>query len=225
MNQSGIRGLALDWINSYLSKRQMKVKVSNSFSDKFSVELGVPQGSVLGPLLFLIAINDLPNFLSDGSLVLFADDASIALASDTSEGLLGAVNQTITEMSNWCEMNRLILNNDKTSVVYFHKKRILPIDDLFVPSTKVLGIFMDDDLTFESQIQYLAKKLNSAYYAILQLKSTLDIRSLINVYYAMVYSIISYNIIIWGQAVNWHRIFIAQKRIIRLIFNIKHRDS
>lgn len=222
----GIRGIPLKWIKSYLSERKMRVRLDNVVSSEYETALGVPQGSVLGPLLFLLAINDLPEALTVGYTILFADDTSVAVSSDTPGDLLLTINRVVGDMAKWCDQNQLVLNADKTTVMYFHRRRELSGHVInFAPFVKVLGVTLDESLTWEAHIDSVAKKLNSAYYAIMQLKTSLSIKYLKSVYYAMVYSVLSYNVIVWGQAIEWKRVFISQKRILRLIYNLGYNES
>ena len=124
----GIRGTVLDWFKSYLSDRKQYVSVIGSNSSYLSVASGVPQGSVLGPLLFLIYINDLPLSSSKLSFYLFADDTNIYCESDNLYKLQRTVNKELRKVKLWLDVNKLSLNIDKTNFIIF-KSPHLPSSD------------------------------------------------------------------------------------------------
>lgn len=227
----GIRGNILAWFISYMEGRVMKVKVQGTKSEAEELLLGVPQGSVLGPLLFMLYINDLPSYISKGHLTMFADDFTVTLTADTPEELQKAVIVTIEEVSTWSQRNKLILNTNKTVLIQFYIQKPLPpnitLCDNINPSdsVKLLGTYIDCKLSFGLQVEHVCNQLNKAYFAILQMKSTLDETGLVNIYYALAYSHISYNIICWGSSTTSDRVFICQKRLVRLIYKLDPRVS
>lgn len=230
----GIRGNINAWIISYLTDRKMIVNVNRCMSNSSDVPIGAPQGSVISPLLFLCFINDLPEYVKSGKVSMFADDTAIMVTARTPEELQLKVSLAISEFENWCLQNQLIVNSNKTKCVYFHKRKCLSADFLITHNnytydlstkTKFLGTILDQNLQWDNNIDEIASKLNTSYYALSKMKQYLDQNSLINMYYSFVHSRISYNLLSWGLAANWHRIFIIQKRCIRLIFSLDYRDS
>ena len=115
----GIRGIVLDWFKSYLSDRKQYVSVNGSNSSCLNVNCGVPQGSVLGPLLFLIYINDLPLSSSKLAFYLFAEDTNNYCESDNIHHLQRVVNTELKKVKTWLDVNRLSLNMDKTNFIIF----------------------------------------------------------------------------------------------------------
>ena len=119
----GIRGVALKWVESYLSNRMQFVSINGVESSKKHMKYGVPQGSILGPLLFIIYINDIPNVAKIAQFILYADDANIILTGNS----IAEVNQQLCELSkdliNWVDCNGLALNLKKTNYMIFSRKR------------------------------------------------------------------------------------------------------
>lgn len=134
----------------------------------------------------------------------------------------------------WCDSNRLIINPDKTVFVKFrsslHRSIQISLNAFQRPvslerSVKFLGIMLDCDLTWRAHVEMVAKRLNSAYYAISQLKHKIDRKTIITVYYGIFFPHLSYCVSVWGLSPEVHRLFIVQKRVIRLIFDLDSRQS
>lgn len=104
-----------------MTNRSIRTKVNDAVSGDFKCELGVPQGSVLGPLLFNIFINDLPQHISCGKLIIYADDTSVVIAAKNSDELMVKVNLVLHEFSTWCTKNGLIINVKKTKCIFSTK--------------------------------------------------------------------------------------------------------
>lgn len=226
----GLRGNILNWIMSYMDGRILRVRVNNKYSSLRNLNLGVPQGSVLGPFLFLLYVNDMPNYIKSGHVTMFADDTTITVSADSPEEVEQLVYNVVDELSMWCQRNKLILNDRKTVCLNFGLQRLLPSTVTYDHLTlsefgKLLGTNLDKKLLFDVHIDFVCKKLSKAYFAILQLKDVLDETDLLRTYYALAYPHISYNIICWGNARDKERVFIAQKRIIRLIYNLLPRET
>ena len=237
----GISGLALKLIKSYLENRYQRVTVNNLRSQKIVstweiVKHGVPQGSVLGPLLFLVYINDFPSTINKlASTILFADDTSIIISNSNSVDFINNVNAVMTEIMNWFKGNLLTLNLNKTTFLQFLTKNSNKeiktqifssnLINTNINSTKFLGILIDNTLSWSDHTSTLASKLNRASYAIRTIKPLMSTDGLRNIYFSYAHSLISYGIIFWGNSHHSTKIFKLQKRIIRTIINIGRRDS
>ena len=123
MEHYGVRGVVHQWFASYLSNREQFVSVNGHNSSLKRVSCGVPQGSVLGPLLFLIYINDLPNATKSLSFFLFADDTNIYFGSDDIEKLTKKINKELVKVKKWLDCNKLSLNVNKTNFVMFYSPK------------------------------------------------------------------------------------------------------
>lgn len=128
----------------------------------------------------------------------------------------------------WCSGNKLIVNESKTQYILFYKRRVVPdfvvqMNGMEISRTnqaKFLGLHVDSQLTWAAHIEHVAGKLKSAYFAIVNLKTVLTTKQLLNVYYALAYSHLKYMVLCWGQATELGRIFILLKRIIRKIYSL-----
>ena len=119
LSNYGIRGNTLNWFKSYLSNRLQCVKIGNTMSSKETVKCGVPQGSILGPLLFLIYINDISNSSQILGFHLFADDTSLFYSHDNIDTIEDTVNNELLNITNWLIANKLTLNVDKSNYIIF----------------------------------------------------------------------------------------------------------
>ena len=178
LNNYGIRGNALNLISSYLSNRKQFVDVLNVKSDELPVEFGVPQGSVLGPLLFILYINDICNITSLGKFVLFADDTNIFVAADSKNEVYDMANKILQAVNKYMIVNLLHINVKKCCYMYFSPNKRTnneldaDIDSYYlsmnnkvinrVSQTKFLGVIIDDKLSWKPHILSLNKKLSSA---------------------------------------------------------------
>ena len=121
----GVRGRALAWFNNYLSGRTQSVNVNGTYSDTVDLSLGVPQGSVLGPLLFIVFINDLPSVVYFCKIVLYADDTALFFADRNIQTIQTALQEDLNAMGEWFSLNRLLVNCDKTTVMLFGSEKHL----------------------------------------------------------------------------------------------------
>ena len=246
----GISEISLNWFSSYLSNRKMFTNVNGKLSKLHkTLKRSVPQGSILGPLLFLIFINDMPN--SNELLnILFADDTT-ALASGTDIMSVGnLVNNEIQKLGIWLRANELAINPSKTKVMVFSNHRsipefrfvfnnndltgtqnpnlIYPIERVSnksqIPAVKMLGVYLDEHLSFNFHCTKVLKKVSSALYMINRAKHFLSSASLKKLYYSIIHPHFLYCLIIYSSTndSNINLLFKKQKQCIRTISNAKY---
>ena len=234
LDHYGVRGVALKWIKDFLSNREQFVIYNGIKSKSRGITCGVPQGSILGPLLFLIYINDLVNATECSFPILFADDSNLFFTSKDCSDLQRKVNQELIYITDWLDTNKLSLNINKTNYMVFCKRKT-PADMSIkirnneigrVYFTKFLGVQVDHKLEWKEHINYISQKLSKSIGIISKAKRILNKSTLINLYYTFVYPYFSYCIHIWGKSFKTYvdKIFKIQKRIVRMLCNAKYLD-
>ena len=232
----GIRQLPLKWIGSYLCNRSSCVGLGGTCSRQEFTNIGIPQGSIIGPILFLIYINDLPNVSPILDTTLFADDTTISVSDTNYDELIHKTNTELIKINDWTISNRLTVNVDKTETILVTNRpsaitqhsyvQLNGENIMFSPHCKFLGTFLDNKLNFDKQVTHIIGKLSRGAGILYKIKDQLPVQARINYYYGMLYPFMSYNILIWGSTYNRHiePLFIQQKRIIRIIANAKFLD-
>lgn len=232
----GVRGVALDWFCSYLGGRSQFVDVDRSRSRPQLVRYGVPQGSVLGPLLFNIFINSLIDTPMQGNLVLYADDSTLVVRGASAEDLKCSSYTDLTYLAEWLHENRLHINVDKSKYVLFRTKNkpdidldvVLDNDELGrVPSIRLLGMLVDESLCWDEHVDHLCKKLNSALHLLRKLSYFCHTEVLLTVYYSLFLSHARYCLPVWGggSSFNMNRVFLLQKQAVRVISGLLFNES
>jgi len=225
----GVRGLPLELIRSYLKDRKQIVKVKSMTSGPRIMNVGLPQGSILGPLMFLLYVNDLPAVSELFSCVMFADDTTLLSADHNYVNLIGRVNCELQKIVEWTNANRLSVNVDKT-IAMLYSNRLASIDDDLVPvlnnkpvkfssSVKFLGVTVDDKLKFSEHASNMCNKLSKVVGILYKLQPYLSEGSLISVYYGLAFPYLIYCNMVWGATFPTHTnsLFLLQKKIVRLI--------
>ena len=225
----GIRGTPLEWFKSYLNNRNQRVRVDKTVSSCKPIECGVPQGSVLGPILFLLFINDIASLDISGKICLFADDTCFTWSSPDTTALHRTISSDLINIKTWCDSNYLCLNVSKTKVLSY-KSTLLPfqLDNTtidVVDSVKFLGLVVDNYLKWDLHIDALAKKLSSACFALRSVANVLNLSTSRTVYYALFESHLRYALPFWGAccATQFERIFKLQKRAVRYSLRLTSR--
>lgn len=215
----GFTNSSSKFFRSYLTNRRQVVQVNGEWSNEVKVRWGVPQGTVLGPLLFLIYINDLP-FSIDSKTILYADDTTfINISKDTSD-LDSLTSETLIAASDWFYSNGFLLNEDKTKNIIFSLKRksnTLPIN--FTDTIKFLGLTVDDHLTWNSHIDYLSIRLSRVVYLLKRLQSVVPENYIKTAYYSYFQSIFRYGLILFGNCPRIGELLTIQKKVVRNLTN------
>ena len=221
----GIRGIPLEWFCSYLKDRTMRAKyttgLSNSeLSQTYKMEFGTPQGSCLGPLLFIIFCNDLNIHLTYLSCIQFADDTTLYGSSKSLRLLQCEIEHDLAVITDWFRANKLTLNADKTICIIFSPKNEsskeieLKLGGHTIPcrtETKFLGVWIDKNLDWKKQVDVLLTKLRQNVGLLKKSKNILDRYALRSVYYAHIHSHLSYAISVWGSMLSPKQIQKLQK--------------
>ncbi|KAG8264599.1 hypothetical protein J6590_108515 [Homalodisca vitripennis] len=213
-----IKGKELLLMETYLTDRYQFVKISEEKSDVLRVLSGVPQGSVLGPFLFVIFVNDLPAFIPD-KCILYADDTTLLTSSANSETNCIVKNYMVERSNLWFCANQLSVNSSKTEEIVFS---LCNLDDKTV---KLLGITLDCKLGWHHHTSNLCTRLSRVVFLLSKLKQYTNDSLVINAYYAFFHSHILYGLILWGNAPGAKEVFKWQKRAIRCVSGIGFLDS
>ena len=220
LDHYGFRGITNDLLKSYLSGRNQFVSISGSESLKKNIKYGVPQGSVLGPLLFIIYINDLANAINYSETFIFADDTAILYSDKSPKRIKKRVNIDLKFILKWLKANKISLNVKKTEMVLFKQsrkfinytikikldgKRLIPVSNI-----NYLGVTLNENMSWMSHTEGLANKLRISNGILCKLRHFMPRNLLRMVYFSIFNSHLSYALQIWGQCLS------SQSRIIKL---------
>ena len=225
----GVRGLPHQLFKSYLSNRVQYVSVNNSTSDIMQITHGVPQGSILGPLLFLIFINDFPSVSSFFKFSLFADDSTLtcAMSNKNEDYIKAKLESELKPVFHWLKINKIKTNYDKSKFIIFSYGKKYSLESLnfgnsLISKTstiKFLGIHMDENLNFKTHCSLISNKISKVIGLLFRLNSTLPCNALTTLYSALLLPHILYGVEVWHGVLqsNDDRIFKLQKKAIRAI--------
>ena len=224
----GIRGIANKWFASYLKNRSQFVSILGFDSSTKPIAHGVPQCSVLGPLLFLIYINDLHLAIKNSKVFHFADDTNLLNINNSPKQMQKLVNADLKILYKWLLANKISLNCDKTEIIFFHKPgekvpdlkvkmnghRIFPSNNI-----KYLGMHLDESLPGAFHSETLTKKLKRANGMLCKARYYISSDELKTLYYAIFSSHLIYGCQIWGQVTNIfnQKILKLQNKALRII--------
>ena len=230
----------LSWFESYLSNRTQRVSLNNNLSTPASVKCGVPQGFILGPLLFLIFINDLPLVLQNYVVVdLFADDTTFYdFQLDTTQ-LETNLQHALNLLRIWCRQNGMVLNTDKTKVMLItsRQKRLsmhnpvlsLTCSDIDIKMThadKILGVHVDDNLMWNNHFQHVSKKISTYLWLLRKIRFYLSVEHRLMFYNAYIKPHFVYCSTVWSNTStgNINKITKLQRRACKLILSQDYTD-
>jgi len=251
LHKMGVRGVDHAWFKDYLTNRKQFVFLDGKSSSLLDILIGVPQGSILGPLLFLQYINDLP-MCSDLMSILFADDTTLSAAGDDLSNLTEFVNTEFQKVCEFFRSNRLSLHPDKTKFMIFTSNANLkkqqisvfcnnnnvnanPQASLIFPLQQIgqkedsstirfLGVLFDADLNFKTHVKAIMTKISRGIFALRSAKNILNQKSLKMLYYSLVHCYLIYGIQVWACAPSYilTDLFKKQKIAIRIISHAKY---
>jgi len=233
----GICGIALNWFNSYLSDRQQYTIYQNSPSKLLRLNYGVPQGSILGPLLFLIYVNDIVANLNYSQAILYADDTNLIISDKSLSKLVENTNSELSNIETWFAVNKLSLNISKTTYIIFHApQKTIPPDVLHIrigPTNiqqtahiKFLGSYIDEHLNWKKHLTCKANQIVKTTAILSRIKHSIPTEVLKTIYNALILPHISYAIVAWGNINNreMNRLKTLQKKAVRIIHNTKYNS-
>lgn len=238
MEYYGIRDTEKEWFRSYLSNRKQRVAIdvngTRTISEEACIQLGVPQGSILGPILFIIFINDLYNKV-EHHMINYADDFNLTLSASSFPEISNIVQSTLEQTMQWFQSNRLCMNVEKTCAILLktaHSGFVTP-SQIKLNNNKVvlqnsgrfLGLTIDENLNWSEHISSLCTKLASICYSLGVLRRYLDLSSIKIIYQATFESKLRYGIVFYGSGNTMDRVLKMQKRAVRTIMRMKSRES
>jgi exonuclease III len=240
----GFDNKTMKWFESYLSDRKQCVDLEGVISAWENVELGVPQGSIIGPVLFLLYINDVNRSDSDATFTKFADDTTVLISGASIQDATERMNKSMYNIDKWFAQNKLNLNPSKTRYMIFNpargdpdkdKEHLVKIGDEYLQRVwkngkekafKLVGVWIDEELKWKHHIEGVSKKVNSANFGLAKAGKSLDIKNKRLIYMGLVQSHLVFGSPFWGMAkkTRLRPLITAQKRAIRKVHNLKYRD-
>ena len=231
LSSYGVKGNAYDLLASYLDKRTQKCAVNGVLSKSCTLTCGIPQGTILGPLLFLLYINDLPNCLSVSQPRMYADDTHLTYADNDICSIEASLNQDLSNINRWLIANKLTLNMTKTKFMLIGSRQklsslaVLPALEINgtqlnrINFTKSLGVLIDENLTWSNHINAISKKISSGIGSIKRISHCVPPATLQNIYHGLVQSHFDYCSVVWGNCTKTlsDKLQKLQNRVVRVL--------
>ena len=236
LNHYGFRGIISDWFSSYLNNRMQSTQIGPYISNKANVSYCIPQGSVLGPFLFLLYVNDIHQCSNKLKFYLFADDTNILYADKNLKSLENIVNIELQNLHEWLTSNKLTLNTTKGNFVIFHPyhKRVTYQPSLYMFDNekngnvtlesknyiKYLGVLIDKNLTWKYHIDAVTAKISKTVGLISKLRHSIPRHILLYIYQTLIHLHLNYGIAAWGGAskTSLNKILTLQKKVLRMMY-------
>lgn len=232
LERYGFRGLSNKLIHSYLQGRYQYTELSQHASRLRRIECGVPQGSILGPILFLFYINDIIAIDRRCKFIIYADDCTVFFSGKDLAEILANANEFCFKLHDWCKKNSLTLNETKTKCILFRAPGMtVSVPDTVVlgpytvsieKSVKTLGVIFSQHMSWNDHVKKLQSKLSRTVGIINRNRHFLPATIKKQLYYALFNSSMTYCMLVWGNttAANMHKITVLQKRAVRIIENV-----
>ena len=224
LNYYGVKGSELKLFDNYLSNRKQYTEVNGYKSNTQMIQTGVPQGSILGPLLFLLYINDLPRSSNNFKMIMYADDTTLYCNIENREHCEDTINKELSNIHQWLTSNKLSLNIKKTKFMVFHTtKKKIEYPDLNINGIAIekinqfsfLGLYINNNLTWDTHIKHISLKISKIIFTINRLKHIYPQHILHNIYNTLILPHLNYCVIIWG--LNCTPLYLLQKKAMRTI--------
>ncbi|XP_075163964.1 uncharacterized protein LOC142236620 [Haematobia irritans] len=228
----GICGRELKLLESYIVKRKQYVEINGTRGDTGTVEHGVPQGSVLGPLLFTVYLNDISNLNLNGQLIMYADDIALLYPYNHEAILKGQMEHDAKIISEFCRINKLIINPNKTKLMRF-RPRCPPVEETFnitiggvriseCQSMKYLGIHLQNNLAWNMHMEELKKKVSPAIGMLHKFRNVFNVKTKLLLYNSLIQSHLNYLAIIYAHKNNFHLRALqrTQNKALKIVFNL-----
>ena len=230
---------SLNWFKSYLTNRQQKISINDTLSSSLPVSVGVPQGSILGPLLFIIYINDMPSIVKHGKVILYADDTLLYYSSNSAREIEKYVNEDLHLICRWLNENLLTLNCAKSKFVLFgSSKRLKAFTNISIhvndhelareQTFKYLGITFSENLTWTDHLSNISTKINQRIGLLRRVKMFLPLKARLTIYNALMLPLFDYANIVWGDKNNtslMDQLQILQNKAAKTILDAPYLSS
>ena len=235
LDKYGVRGIPHKLFKSYLSDRSQLVMINSHYSSESKIKIGIPQGSVMGCLLFLIYINDLPAYLNNCHTVLFADDTNLSFRGSSLPSTIAHSNAELQKFYDWTVSNKLTINYEKTFYMIISTRNVSYVGNVLINGKVIestgthrfLGVIIDKNLKFDAHISEISNKIAKSIGILYKLSNYLPFSTMKALYFSFIHSYLSYANVVWGGTYATHLLplFRLQKKSIRIINKVGYRHS
>lgn len=229
----GFRGVPYSLLKSYLQFRRQYVSINGHESSLLDISCGVPQGSILGPLLFIFYINDIITIDAEVDFIIYADDTAMIISGTNPETIITKTNNVLRKLRLWCEKNSLRLNTDKSKAVIFqlhsstrlnlYRPLIYGSDIIhYADKVKTLGVFFSSNMSWNDHVQHTCSKLSKVVGVLNKYRNVLPISVKLQLYRSLFYPHLTYAHLVWGSTglTNLNILRVLQKKAIRAVANV-----